>query len=291
MKNTATELPETRDRAKRGSDTFILTLGTNKVLPAPSPIVEGEKLNQRSGFGDIAEFAESIYAYGRIESPLQGYKKKDTYFISDGERRFLAVQYINQKYGVDFPFPFTPDARGTTDADRLFKQIALNNSGKKFSVVEEYKVVETLLELGISDEEIKRKLNITNVYYSGLKLLKGAPKKLTDMIVNGQVSGTLAISLIREYKKDYAFVIEVLENTIIESKLTDVTKKTITKKDVDKSTGVVNSWSVVKKIFKKEADYTVRQEKVEIFNMLRDIINGKVTAEKLIKELFEPIGE
>lgn len=264
------------------SDVYYITV--DQLVPAT--FEDGRKMNQRIDFGDIEEFGEEIKAHGKIENPLQGFKKNGMYHYTEGDRRTQAVKYINKKYNVNFPIPFICETRDTTLVHRLYKQRVMNNSGKPFTPVEDASLVMELINEGQTEKQICVQLKFTGVYISNLKMLHNAPDQIKQFVLKGTISSTEAMRILRK-EKDYDSAIKTIQDTLSFVQATKGTDK-VTARDVEKAKGSVNSFSAIKKAFKMAPKRTVRQDNIDLFNQLKRIVDGEITLEWLISELYEP---
>ena len=287
-----TETVKTRD--KRGSDLFLIQPEQFHLIRFPDIDEAGNKLNKRDNFLHIPEFANRIKSHGKIEVAVTGYKKDGFYNITDGECRCRAVMLLKEK-GVEIELPYIGEPRGTTTTDRLYKQIILNNGGKQFSPVEEANVIEELMNQGATDKEIRENLSYSNVYLCNLKKLAKAPKEIKDMITGDIIKSTLSMQIFREYKDfDSAMVVIqcAKETAEAEAKVTGKAVK-ITAKHLQKTRGIKNSFSDLKKIFKQgeKKGWIPRQDNIDKYNFAMGICKGEVSKEVLMAELFEPVIE
>lgn len=248
----------------------------------------GIKLNERIDFDDIDDFADEIYAYGKVEEPLKGYRKDGKFYITNGERRWKAVKIIKTKHGVDFPLQFISDSKDVTDIDRLFLQITVNNSGKKFNPVEKAAVISRLLAEGVSEKEIREKLRYSGVYFCNLKKLNDAPQEAKDLIMSNVISATLAMDVFRKVK-DFDEAMEMLKNGVAHAKIQGKAKPTLT--NVLGAQNKSNSFSAIRKAVKASKKRIVREDKQELFTFLQAVIAGEISLEKLLEDLYEPEQE
>jgi len=245
--------------------------------------------NVRIDYGDINELARSIEANG-IKQPLRGHldKIEGKIMVTDGHRRLKAIQLLAKK-GVKIRVPIISDAR-ESEEQRVLNMLILNE-GKKLNPVEESEVINRLSNYGYPEDEIRDKTGFTKVYICNLKLLNASPKKVKDLILKNIVSATLAMQIFRE-EKDYTKAQELIENTIISKGYDEEgNKKKITQKDLNKHKGKTNSYSALKKVFKKfgKNQLTPRQDKIDLFNFMKQVNDGELSLETLQAELFEPV--
>lgn len=274
---------------KRGKDVWMIQPSEFDKIVFPIIDEDGRKLNKRDDFSDIPAFAKQIVTYGKIEVPVIGYFKDGMINITNGERRTRAAIYAYEKMGVEILIPFITENKGTSVVDRLYKQIRLNNHLKQFTPVEESEVVAELINQGVDENEIRTQLDYSKVYLCNLKLLQKAPEKIKKIISDKIISSTLAMHILRE-TKNFDEAIDLIENAIsLKSNGSNSDSPTkITKKDIVKSQGKVNSFSAVKKALKKADKRQVRMDKIELFNILKALNEGQYTLEFLMAELYEP---
>lgn len=280
MAKTTAEKSQKKERTPRGAEILLYELDQVGVIP---------NFNVRIDYGDINELARSIEANG-IKQPLRGHfdKIEGKYMITDGHRRLKAIQLLAKK-GIDLRIPIISDSHDSEE-QRVLNMLILNE-GKKLNPVEESEIINRLVTYGYSEDEIRKKTGFTKVYICNLKLLNASPKKVKDLIVGNTLSATLAMKIFRE-EKDYAKAQELIENTIISKGFDEEgNKKKITEKDLNKHKGKQNSYSALKKVFKRfgKNQLTPRQDKIDLFNFIRQINDGELSMESLQAELFEPV--
>jgi len=271
---------EKKDRTPRGAEILLYELDQIGVIP---------NFNVRIDYGDINELARSIEANG-IKQPLRGHldRIEGKIMVTDGHRRLKAIQLLAKK-GVKIRVPIISDARDSEE-QRVLNMLILN-AGKKLNPVEESEVINRLSNYGYPEDEIRDKTGFTKVYICNLKLLNASPKKVKDLILKNIVSATLAMQIFRE-EKDYTKAQELIENTIISKGYDEEgNKKKITQKDLNKHKGKTNSYSALKKVFNKfgKNQLTPRQDKIDLFNFMKQINDGELSLETLQAELFEPV--
>lgn len=255
----------------------------------PKEIRIEESFNVRKDYGDIDSLAQSIQENG-VRVPIRGYKKDGLYYITDGHRRFAAVQKLMQQ-GIELKVPFLSDGRESTKEQRVIDMLICND-GKRLNPIEESEAVIRLSNYGYSDNEISSKTGLSLSYVSNLKQLDTLPKKIKNMISDNVITSTLAMEILRE-NKDFDKAIEVIETAVSNNAAVSSTKTKITKKDVLKSVGKSNSYSELRKTFNKAAKkgLTPRQDKIDLYNFAKKIHDGDYSLESIMSELFEPETE
>lgn len=94
--------------------------------------------------------------------------------------------------------PVVPTPKGAS-MDDLLIGLDRDNDGMNLSPFEKGILVKRLQANDNDDDEIASALGITKQYVSDLLLLMGAPKRLHNMIINGEVAANFAIELIKEH--------------------------------------------------------------------------------------------
>lgn len=275
------EKETTTDGRPPRKDVFFLTLDQISIQ---------EGFNVRQDYGDLKELADSIEANG-VRVPIRGYKKDGIYWLTDGHRRYKASQLLAEK-GIEIRIPFLADGKDSSQEQRVIDMIICND-GKKLNPVEVADAVNRLLNFGFSESEVHVKTGFSKVYISNLKLLNSAPKKIKNLITENIVKATLAMKILRE-EKDFDKALQVIENAI-ESASTHKGgdgsgKVKITDKSVQKSKGVVNSYSELKKTFKQaeKKGLVPRQDKLDLFTFAKSINDGEFSLKSFMSELYEP---
>lgn len=181
-----------------------------------------ENFNTRADYGDIEELARSIEAHG-VRTPLRGYTSGDDCFITDGHRRFKAIQLLLDR-GVEIKrVPFIIEPRGSSDADYLLTQL-ISNGGKPFTPLEESGVLVRLLEYGWTEQEITSKTGFQLSKVKSLLLLSQAPETLKEEIKNGKIAVTTVVEAVRGTQSDAD-----VQNVLDEAKtLAETENKTVT---------------------------------------------------------------
>ncbi len=158
--------------------------------------------NQRFDYGDLESLANSIMENGVLQ-PIHVFKKeKDkTYYVLDGHRRFKACKIAKER-GWTGLIPVLKTGNTTpTEAERTLA-IITHNGGKPLNLLEEGMVYRKLLDLGMNNSEISRKVgkSVTHII-SCAKLfdLKGG---LVDKIKSGVVTATMVIDALKDYSED-----------------------------------------------------------------------------------------
>ena len=88
-------------------------------------------------------------------------------------------------------------------------------------------------------------------------------------------------------EKDFDSALATIKKTLAFVKETKGLDK-INARDVEKQEGKVNSFSAIKKAIKMSSKRVVRESNRPFFERLTKIVNGEITLESLLEELYEP---
>lgn len=145
----------------------------------------------------VEMLAKSISEIG-VQEPLTVYMDGETPILTDGHCRLAATFHAINHLGADIKsVPVKTEARGADERDRLLSQL-VRNSGKRLTPLEQGSVFKRLIDLGWSEAQIAAKTG-TNVQLVAKYLdLRAAPIEVQDMVTRGEVSATLAISVLAD---------------------------------------------------------------------------------------------
>lgn len=179
------------------SAVHMIPVGALRVIEGFNVRVTGTK-DYDAG---IAELTNSILSEGFYkDKPLVGYAGKDgdesVIYLTDGHRRLEAVKKAiaggaNEIEAV--PVIVKPASTNMVDLT-----VALAKTGTALSPYELSIIVKRLIGYGVDEGNVAQRLGVTKRYVSDLMVLQGAPTKVRNMVMNGQVSATLAIQALRE---------------------------------------------------------------------------------------------
>lgn len=185
-----------KDIAKGRSDQY-------RISPFDLHTKEGWNARENDFNAEDAEdlaLAQSIAEIG-VKQSLTVYWEDGKAFVSDGHRRRAAAIYAVETLGADreMAVPVTTENRNADEAERVFSMI-VRNSGKPLTPLEQGQVFARLEALGWSDSNIAKKAGVSRVHVSNLIALVAAPKTLTNLVREGSVSATLAITTLNKHK-------------------------------------------------------------------------------------------
>lgn len=175
----------------------------------------------------VKSLAQSIEENGYMaDKPLAGYVAReesgDVIYLTDGHSRLAAVDLLIAK-GIEFEgLPVVVKERGTSMED-LTIALVTSNSGKPLTPMELVTVIKRLKGFGMDDKTIAKRLTITKKYLDDLLFLAAAPTAIRDMVSNGKVSASLAISTLRDNPKK---AVEKLQAAVVKVEASGKTKVT-----------------------------------------------------------------
>jgi ParB family transcriptional regulator, chromosome partitioning protein len=161
-----------------------------------------------SEYGDLEELARQIEEHGVRES-LRGYSENGKYVITDGHRRYAAIQLLAARGVHILRVPFAIEDRKATDAEYVLTQL-LSNSGKPLSALAEAKNIARLQKYGWTKEEIAVKSGFEMSKVAMLLTLDLAPEPMKAQIRAGEVSQSAVLAAVRGTRSS-AEVVEVME--------------------------------------------------------------------------------
>ncbi len=187
--------------AKKQGGIKDISLGRQDIFRlAPEDLHVKDGWNSREENPELDEhidmLARSITSEG-VKDPLTVYWEDGKAFVSDGHCRRRAVLRAIELYGAEIKsVPVKTEDRYSSEADRVFSQI-VRNSGKPLTPYEQGKVFKRLLALGWTEADIISKSGLSNTSVSKVLSLQAAPEPVQAMVRSGEVSATLAISVVR----------------------------------------------------------------------------------------------
>lgn len=253
-------------------------------------VVEG--FNIRKDYGDIETLAESIEKNG-ILKPLDAYKKDGKYYLVDGHRRIAAVRLLAER-GINILIPIKPESKGVSEEQRIINMVVANDS-KPLNYVEMAEVVVRLQNYGWSDKEISDKLCWATSQISFLRTLNTASHTVKEYVSNGYISAAEAVNLVRSNPDDAVAIIELAiedkfgdKSKVIVAESAKKKRSVVTKKDIDKVIGKHNSIKSFKQLLKLNQEPEMN---LELFKLLKQIIDGDISESELYEMFYNPIKE
>lgn len=150
----------------------------------------------------VEGFEKSIKSEGFLKNrPLTGFAAKvgddNVIYLTDGHRRYEAVQRINAGEGEKIErVPVLMEPATMTLEDHLVG-LATSNSGNPLTMFEKALLAKRLDNMGVARERIAARLVFTERHLNNMLKLAGAPSKIRNAIIDGKVSATDALKLMR----------------------------------------------------------------------------------------------
>lgn len=134
--------------------------------------------------------------------PLKVFVNKEgdqnLFMLVGGYTRFEAAKRaIKEGYSIE-RLPVVAARKGTTMID-LMIGLDKDNDGKPLSPYERSVVIKRLGDLGVEEDEIAERMNITKQWLGDLLVLQGAPREIHNMVQSGETSARLAIDLVKKH--------------------------------------------------------------------------------------------
>lgn len=183
-----------------GAKTAMVAVDDIHVIKDLNPRVKGTKAYK----DHVESIGKSIIANGYYQDkPLAVFVRKidgvDTICLRDGHHRHAGIEWANKKAPGTVEFvPVVFDAEEMSNADMIVS-FATGNMGKPLNPYELGVVVKRLAAEGVSKKEIATRLAITDRYIDDLGILMQAPEDVIEMVLNDQVSATLAIEMAKAH--------------------------------------------------------------------------------------------
>lgn len=265
------------------------------------------RLNVREQYKDIVELAETIRAnpLGVIKA-LSGWREVNQFFITDGHRRYYALEYIFKTYGIDMEVPFQIEPKGgLTNQERVLNMFT-HAEGEPLTPLEQAKGVQRLIEeYGMKEAHIAKRLGKSAAWINKLNMLNEAPEDLKEIIrgKNGvSLSATEAMKLMVKEKKTPGAINEFMDtfkseleadttpetlDRAAKKKTASIRPKDIKKKYADKKEeNKIDSWAITKVFIRQMVDPPKGAKGAAIYLFLGKIMNNQVTVDDLKKTLI-----
>lgn len=208
-------------QAQQNEFTMDLTPGTVKVAMAgcrSSDLwkVPREQIKVMDGFNvrikndeyhaQVRLIADSMKANGYFpDKPLAGYVAredgKSVIYLTDGHTRLDAVDLANSEGSEIREIPVVTKPAGTSLED-LTIALVVSNNGRNLSPFETATVCKRLIGYGMDEATIAKRIGMTRAYVANLLLLVAAPRAITNMVEQGQVSASLAVETLKTHGKE-----------------------------------------------------------------------------------------
>lgn len=240
-------------------------------------------------FDDIPELAEDILL-NEVQEPITAFKVTggDKFWVTNGERRFRAGEYIFNTYGKVIFYKVILEPRGITMQQRLIN-MHVKNRGKAMSPLGVAELVRRLRLTKISDAEIAKRLGFQPAYISRLGKLLKAPPELIALIKEGKMSAKEVMDemvsdggkeFVEDYKEGKYDEVIAKAPTKAASKQAPITKRTIAAVKQSKVNVVTtqNSWAILKSVINALNPKTVKDpQKTKTMIFIVKVMENKAT--------------
>lgn len=173
----------------------------------------------------VAQLARSIAAVGQ-KTPIKIYLEDEKAFVSDGYSRLKAIKYAIKEFDAQIAtVNCIVEDKYSSEADRVFTMI-VGNSGKPLTPLETGRVFKRLIDFNWSEKDIADKSGMSTQRVRDLLELQAGPAEVVDMVAKGQVTATLAQTVVRANKGDRKAAVQTLTDAIVKAKVEGKTKAT-----------------------------------------------------------------
>lgn len=146
--------------------------------------------------------------------------------IYDGHTRFDGLKLaISEGVSIE-RVPVVCAPSGTTLED-ITVGLVTNNSGRQLEPMGLAIVCKRLIGYGLDNSEISKRLGFSSGYVGNLLTLVGAPKVIRDMVSEGKVSATLAVTTLKDHGEDAVSILEESFAQATENGKTKITAKNV----------------------------------------------------------------
>lgn len=153
-------------------------------------------LNAAENVEHIDQLAQSIAEIG-VKQPLTVYWEDGKAYIADGHCRLMAAIRAIEVYKADLKtIPVKAGDQHANEADRICGQIVYN-SGKPFAALEQAKVFKKLIDLGWQQDDIAKRVGLSNGRISQILDILTLPEGVKSMVKKGEVSASMAMKVVK----------------------------------------------------------------------------------------------
>lgn len=211
------------------SDLWKIEPGKIKTLPGFQPRDESPEY-----LAHLAVVKESIKANGFYAGkPLSIFvateNGEQSIYVYDGHTRLRAVlELIAEGVNIE-TVPAVAAPKGTNMEDLMVSTVTMQG-GRPLTPFEVAKRCKVMIDMGIDEKVICKRLGMTKVYLTDLLTLVGAPKAIRDMVAAGQVAATTAVKELKAHGPKAVVRLKEAMTTATAAGKTKVTGKHIGKK-------------------------------------------------------------
>lgn len=182
----------TRDIARKNS-----ILGDQIISIELSKIIIRENFNVRTDYGDLDSLALSIIGNGQTVPGKVDVLADGTFLLTDGHRRFKALQLISEMGDEKPLFKATINSRKITEEQRIL-QMFTTQDNKPLAGHEVAELIQRLINLGWKQNDIAKKIGKTPSYVSQMLCYASESPIIKEQVVNGSMNVSTALKLQKE---------------------------------------------------------------------------------------------
>lgn len=177
-----------RENSKRGEEVVKIQISKVKVR---------EGFNVRTDYGDIESLAKSILENGQVVPARVDAMADGTFLLTDGHRRFKALQYIVEQ-GNDEPLlKAIINASRTTEEERIL-QMFVTQDNKPLTQLEVCELIKRLINLGHDQTSVAKKIGKSIAYVSTMLSVANERQEIKQLVSEGKLSVNTVLAAKRE---------------------------------------------------------------------------------------------
>lgn len=248
-------------------------------------LIEG--FNERTDYGDIDELKTSIIKNG-VRKPMHGYQQNGLFYITDGHRRYMAMEMaIKEGHNIE-PVAFFLEGKDRTEEQRVLDMLILNE-GKDLDLLEKGRAYKKLEDSGWSQTTIAETLGKSIAHVNSCITIAKSGKAVQKAVEEKEISPSTALEISRagETDEEQEQVLETMRTQSVKKPKAKSEKKT-QKGPVEKSADETRD----------EIDEALAQGKVEkkapiggVKDVKKIAGKGKKNPLDRLKDLHEELAE
>lgn len=184
--------------AKKSGKLLLVPVENITIMPGFNlRVTEGEAY--KAGIDDLKQsiLLEGFYDSKPLSCFAANVDGESKMVVIDGHRRYEAVQAAIAEGATIAELPVVLKKPASSAIDLAVSLIA-ENAGVPLSMLERAINANRMLKAGMSDDDVAARLNVTPRHISDLKVLIGAPKAIRDLVRDGKLSATEAVTRLRK---------------------------------------------------------------------------------------------
>jgi len=221
---------------KNGSSKEFRRSGDLFRVPLSAVTIDEDfNVRGKNNFGDLTELAQSLKEHGQKEAAFAVRRNGEVVLIT-GHRRFTAWHHLVKTEGVtqepEMLIRFIPPNTSPLD---LYTLQYTENIKVANTPYEQALLIEKMVGLGATGEEIQKRLGISASKLAGLKKLLKVDEEIKAYVKTGELSVTTMNSIYKETKGDAAAFKEQVTNAVQKAKAEGKKKATARHAEVGKT--------------------------------------------------------